>query len=139
MISRVMDLQSLTVRQVMSPLRQVVTIECTTPIGDALALFRDRKLTRLPVWDTRGGQRRIVGLLNLDRLLYQTDLDPSRSVVEQLKPALYLEEDLRLELALRRMQRSGHRLAIVLARDQREIGVLSLQDLLKLVFGEVTL
>ncbi len=139
MISRVMDLQSLTVRQVMSPLRQAVTVESTATISEALAVFRDRKLTRLPVWDTRGGQRRIAGLLNLDLLLYQAQLDPLKPVAEQLKPALYLEEDLRLELALRRMQRSGHRLAIVLARDQREIGVLSLQDVLKLMFGEVTL
>jgi CBS domain containing-hemolysin-like protein len=52
---------------------------------------------------------------------------------------LYLDEDLRLEVALRRMQRSGQRLAVVLGRDQREIGIVSLQDILKLIFGEVSL
>jgi CBS domain containing-hemolysin-like protein len=50
-----------------------------------------------------------------------------------------LEEDLRLEIALRRMQRGGQRLAIVLARDRREIGILSLQDVLRVIFGEVSL
>jgi CBS domain containing-hemolysin-like protein len=52
---------------------------------------------------------------------------------------LFLEEDMRLEVALRRMQRSGQRLAIVLGRERREIGLLSLQDVLKVIFGEVSL
>ena len=46
---------------------------------------------------------------------------------------------LRLEVALRRMQRSGQRLAIVLSRDRREIGIITLQDVLKVIFGEVSL
>jgi CBS domain containing-hemolysin-like protein len=37
------------------------------------------------------------------------------------------------------LQRSGQRLAIVLGRDRREIGILSLQDVLKFIFGEVSL
>ena len=55
------------------------------------------------------------------------------------KPALYLSEEMRLEEALRRMQRSGQRLGIVLGRDQRELGLVSLHDILKFIFGEVSL
>jgi CBS domain containing-hemolysin-like protein len=110
-----------------------------TPLGDVLALGRDSKLTRFPVWETRDGTRRIIGLVNLNALLFRADVDTTRSVSEQVSPALYLEEDLRLEIALRRMQRSGQRLGIVLARDQRELGILSLQDVLKVIFGEVSL
>ena len=54
-------------------------------------------------------------------------------------PALYLDEELRLEAALKRMQRSGQRLAIVLGRDRRETGIVSLQDILQVIFGEVRL
>jgi CBS domain containing-hemolysin-like protein len=56
-----------------------------------------------------------------------------------VKPALYLDEDLRLETALQRMRRGGQRLAIVLGRDRRETGIVSLEDILKVVFGEVNL
>jgi CBS domain containing-hemolysin-like protein len=72
-------------------------------------------------------------------LLFQPALDTSRPAGEYAKPALFLDEDLRLEVALRRMQRGGQRLAIVLSRDRREIGFLSLQDILKVIFGEVSL
>jgi CBS domain containing-hemolysin-like protein len=139
MINRVLDLQTLTVRQVMKPLQQAVAMTAQTPVSAALALCRERHLTRLPVGEQRDGQQRIIGMLALDALLYQADLDPSKPVSDYMKPALFLDEDLRLEVALRRLQRSGQRLAIVLSREQREIGILSLQDVLKLIFGEVSL
>jgi CBS domain containing-hemolysin-like protein len=139
MINRVLDLQSLTVRQAMRPLEQAVTVTAQTPLSDVLALGRARNLARFPVWDTREGTRRIIGLANLNALLFRADLDGTRPIGEHLTPALYLEEDERLEMALRRMQRGGQRLGIVLARDRREIGILSLQDVLKVIFGEVSL
>src|SRR5262249_33668245 len=139
MINRVLDLQTLTVRQAIVPLDQVITVSAQATVAEVLALGRERKLTRFPVWEQRDGTRRIIGLANLNPLLYQLNLDPTRIISEHLKPALYLEEDMRLEIALRRMQRAGQRLAIVLARDSREVGILSLQDVLKVIFGEVSL
>jgi len=139
MINRVLDLQTVTVRQVMSPLSKAVMVTPNTPVSEVLTLCRQHKLTRLPVAEERDGNQRISGLIHLDPLLYQSELDGSRPVRDHIKPALYLEEDLRLEIALRRMQRGGQRLAIVLGREGREIGLLSLQDVLKMIFGEVRL
>jgi CBS domain containing-hemolysin-like protein len=139
MINRVLDLQTLTVRQAMGPLAQAVTVTSHTLVRDVLALCREHKLTRLPVWSNGEERRRVVGLISVDHLLFQVDLEPAKSAGEYVRPALYLEEDLRLEIALRRMQRSGQRLAIVLSRDRREIGLLTLQDVLKTIFGEVSL
>src|SRR5436190_15567315 len=127
MINRVLDLQSLTVRQAVTPLPTAISITVQTPLKEALAVCRERKVNRMPVWETRDGRQRVVGLLNLNTLLFQAEVDPNRPVSDYLQPALYLEEDLRLEVALRRMQRSGQRLAIVLGRDRREIGIITLQ------------
>lgn len=139
MINRVLDLQTLTVRQVMKPLDQTFAITALTPVSAALALCRERKHTRLPVWESRDGGQRIIGMLALSTLLYQPVLDAAKPVGDFVKPALFLDEDLRLEVALRRLQRSGERLAIVLGRERREIGILSLQDVLSVIFGEVSL
>ncbi len=96
-------------------------------------------MTRLPVWEERDGKRRIAGLLDTTVLLFQEDLDLRQTAGEFLLPALFLPDDAHLEIALRQLQRSGQRLAIVLARDGREVGVVSLEDILKLMFGEVKL
>jgi CBS domain containing-hemolysin-like protein len=139
MINRVLGLQSLTVRQIATPLARTVTIQTQMPIAGALALARERKLSRLPVWETRDGRPCIAGLLLLGPLLYRDDLDLQKPAAAHMTPALFLGEDMRLEDALRRMQRDGERLAIVLARDGHEMGVVSLEDILKLMFGEVKL
>ena len=139
MINRVLDLQVLTVREVMKPLEKAVMVAATAPVSELLALCRDGRLTRLPVWEMRDGRKRIVGVATLKNLLFHEDVAPARKVGEQISPALYLDEDLRLEIALRRMQRSGQRLAIVLGRDRHECGILTLQDILGIIFGEVSL
>jgi CBS domain containing-hemolysin-like protein len=139
MINRVLDLQNFTVRQIARPFSQAATIEKETSIGDALALAREKKISRLPVWETRDGKHRIAGLLLLGQLLFRDDLDLSRPVSAHMTPALFVNENMRLEIVLRLMQRAGHRLAIVLANDGNETGVLSLEDILRVLFGEVKL
>jgi magnesium and cobalt exporter, CNNM family len=139
MINRVLDLQNLTVRQIATPLAQVVTVEMQTTVGNALALARERNFSRLPVWEMRDGRRRIAGLLTLGPWLFRDDLDRQKPASALMVPALFLDEDMRLEDALRRMQRAGERLAIVLARDRHEVGVVTLEDILKVMFGEVKL
>ncbi len=138
MINRVLELQHRTVGQVSRAMDLAATVTVQTPMREAIRLSRERSLTRFPVWQKEDGGRRIVGVLSLKFLLYSADLDPSRAVADYLKPALFLDEEMWLEEALKRFQRSGQRLAIVLGRDQREVGFLTLQDILKVLFGEVT-
>ena len=139
MINRVLDLQNFTVRQITVPLDQIVTVETQTSLGDALALAREKRFSRLPVWEMRDGKKRIGGLLILGRLLFRDDLDFQKPAAAHMIPALFFGEDTRLEVALRRMQRAGERLAVVLARDGTEIGAVSLEDILKVIFGEMKL
>jgi CBS domain containing-hemolysin-like protein len=139
MINRVLDLQNFTVGQIATPLARIVTVEKDTPIADALRLARESNFSRLPVWETRDGRRRIAGLLMLRRLLFSSSLNVQDAASMHMTPALFLGEDTRLEVALRRMQRAGERLVVVLARDGKEIGVVSLEDILKVMFGEMKL
>ncbi len=139
LINRVLDLQSLTVSKVMTPLEKAVMVPAQMRVEEVLVLARGKRFSRIPVSETRGGVVRIVGLLALDDLLFGQNVAPGRTVGEFLRPTLFLEEDSHLEVALRRMQRGGIRLAIVLSRDGREIGILGLQDVLRPIFGEVSL
>ena len=137
MINRVLDLPNLRVRHVMVPMANAATVSADKPISEAMALCRQRNLTRLPALDPQ--TRRITGIVNLEHLLFSKDVDPARPARDYLQPAFYLPEDLHVEEALRRMQHTGCRLAVVLGRDNRETGLLTLQDVLKVIFGEVNL
>jgi putative hemolysin len=138
MINRVLDLQNFSVGQIAIPIAKIAAVEKDTPVVDAIKLAREKNISRLPVWEERDGRRRIAGLLAVNALLFNP-LDLQNSASRHMMPALFMEEDVRLEIALRRMQRAGQRLAIVLARDGVEVGIVTLEDILKLMFGEVKL
>jgi CBS domain containing-hemolysin-like protein len=72
-------------------------------------------------------------------VLYRPETDPRQTVGEFLQPALFLDDSQRLEVALQRMQRAGQRLAMVLGREGDEIGILTLEDILRFLFGEFKL
>ena len=136
-IGRVLDLQTLTVGDLTIPMEKVRTVTVATPLGEVLELCRQSGLNRLPVREREGG--RVAGVFSLMGLLYQREADLGRCAGDHLRSALYLEDSSRLEVALQKMQRTTQRLAIVLGPDRREIGIVTLEDILKFVFGEVNL
>lgn len=139
LIQRVLTFQNLTLRRIVVPMDRVAAAHAQTPVAELLRICRERGFSRLPIWNRAQPPARIAGLVNLNRLLYQPALDWGKTAGDCMKPALFLEADLRLETALRQMQRTGQRLAIVVDTDRTELGVVSLQDVLKVIFGEVTL
>ena len=139
MIGRVLDLSNRTVGEATTLLDKTATLQAESTLAEALTLARERSLTRLPVWGTLDGRRRIIGVLNVDHLLYEGPVNLTRRAVEFIKPAVFLGQRMRLDEALRRLQRSGQRLAVVLGDDGGELGVLSLEDILAGVVGEVKL
>ncbi len=105
----------------------------------AMALSQEKGFTRMPVWQGEGAAKRITGVLSVRAALYREDFNPERRAENYVRPAVYFDEDLRLETALARLQRGGERVAIVLDRNRKEIGLICLQDILNSVFGEVHL
>src|SRR5678815_666835 len=101
MINRVLDLQSLTVRQAMEPFPQDGRVTTDTPVSEVLAIVRQTQAIRLPVWEKRDNRQRIAGLINANALLFDSNLDPNRRVGSYLQPALFVDEDMRVEVALR--------------------------------------
>ena len=137
MINRVLDLNERTLGQVVKPLHQMVTVSAETPMSQVIELCQAHWVTRIPVWRFQAGQRRVAGVVTLKTSLYKPDFDPTKPASEYLQSPLYLPEDLHLETALKRVQRSGQWLAIVTRQDRREVGIVALQDILRVLFGEV--
>jgi putative hemolysin len=137
MINRVLDLNERTLNQISKPLHQMITVSAETSMTEVIKLCKAHQVTRIPVWRFQTGQRRVIGVVTLKTSLYEPDFDPAKLASDYLQPPLYLPEDLHLETALKRMQRSGQWLAIVTRQDRREMGIVSLQDILKVIFGEV--
>jgi CBS domain containing-hemolysin-like protein len=139
MIARVFDLHNIAVRQIAIPFARVPTLKATDRLADALARFRETPSNILPVWSADPRQRRIAGFLESRRVIYEPGLQLNDPIASHLSPAMYLDEDTRVHDALRRMQRTGQRMAVVLSRERREVGLVTIEEILKVIFGEVRL
>jgi putative hemolysin len=139
LINRVLDLHDLPIGRIATPMENTTTVPMDAPLREAARLCRERDRTRLPVWKPEGRERRIVGVVSLRNFLYETEYDETTPVRQKMTPPLFLRQEMRVEAALRRLQRSGQRIAIVVGPDQREVGVVTLRDILKAIFGEVNL
>jgi len=139
MVNRILDLQNYSVGQIAISLGELVSVEATTPLREALVLAREKGVSRMPVWEVRNQKRRVAGLLDVAPLLYRETLDLEKPSLSYVIPAVYVSEGVRLEMALRLMQRAGQRMAIVLSRERTEVGIVAVKDILKVMFGEMKL
>lgn len=135
LINRVLELQNVTVGSITVPWERVTSVEEGAPLSEVVKIFRETKLQRLPVWKAK--ERRIAGIINLKKLLFLEEIPLGSKAIAYVQPPVFLDERMRLDEAIRRMQRTGRRLAVVIGRDNKEIGIVSLHDMLKVIFGEV--
>jgi CBS domain containing-hemolysin-like protein len=136
MISQVLRLNERTLGQLAIPLNMSITASVDRPISHIIKLCKTNRIPRIPIWKFTGGQRKVTGIATLKTSLYREDYDANKPASYYIQPPLFLPSDLKVEAALKRMQRSGHWLAIVTSKSQREVGIVALKDILKVIFNE---
>ena len=138
LIYRVIDAQNLTLSRVAKPLDRVQTVSASATLEEVRESCRREGYTRMPVWGGSGPKRRIEGIVSLKDVLY-SEPDAHRTTAgDWLRPALFLDDSLRIEEALRAFQRSGEHLAIVRGPGGVDAGIVTLSDVLGALFLEVT-
>jgi putative hemolysin len=137
LVNRVLNLQKLTVQRVAVPWDKVRRTTEHTPAAAARAALAESGQSRMPVTSADG--RQVIGVITIKTLLYHPRLESAGQVRDFMTPALFFEANTRLEEALRQFQQGGHRQAIVMDATRQPVGIVSLTDVLKIIFGEVTL
>lgn len=135
LIARVFRFTDRPVRAVMTPRTQVVALDLATPVSKAAQTFVDTGFSRLPVYE--GGAENIVGILHARDLV--RGLLPGEPVDLRaiLRPVTFLIETDRTDEALTRLGQSGTHLAIVIDEYGQMAGLLTLEDLLEELVGEI--
>lgn len=136
LINRVLDAQNATLARVTTPLSDIPRLTTESPLAVFLDAARERHWDRLPVWDTDPRQPRIQGVISLARVLHEVPGEAA-TCGGFLAPAVFMPESLRLDEALRRLQRGGSQVGVVLGPDGRERGFVTFDTLLQTLFGEV--
>jgi putative hemolysin len=117
-------------RDVLVPRRQVVALAANTPVPDAVRTLVSSTHGRAPVY--RGDLDEIIGIAHLVDLV-----DARGRVADHVRPALALPESIGVLDALRRMQTERQTLAIVINEYGGTEGIVTVEDLLEELVGDI--
>jgi len=137
MLRGVFHLHEQEARQVMTPIPAVVTIDISQDVETALQLCVSSGHTRLVV--TEGEDRdRVRGLVHVSELARQLMQDgPHASVQPIVHDALIVPETKPLDDLLADLQRQRASLAVVVDEYGRVVGIVTVEDIIEEVVGEI--
>ena len=133
MIDKIFDLGDTTVREVMVPLVEVAMLPETATPADAIALIAQRGFSRIPIYAQR--ETDIVGVVTAMDLLKGGA--EAAALAELRRAVSYVPETKRIDDLLRDMQRSRNHMAVVVDEYGGSTGVVTLEDVLEQIVGEI--
>src|SRR5579863_323879 len=135
MIHRVFDFGARRVSEVMTPRDRIFSLDIEIPIAQLMAEIAQESFSRVPVY--RRSQDNIVGILHAKDLAARR-LDPSPPRVERLvRPAYFIPPGKMLADLFDEMRRGRFQIALVVNEYGRLLGLVTLEDLLEELFGEI--
>ena len=138
MLLSILDLQKVTVEDIMVPRAEIVGIDLSQPWDDIVTQLLEMQHTRVPVWE--GDVENTIGVVHLRRLLRplargELTRDMMLGIV---RDPYYVPEGTPLNKQLINFQGLQRRIALVVDEYGEIVGLVTLEDLLEEIVGEFT-
>ena len=134
---RAIDLDSLTGADIMVPRNRVQVLEKTTSIDDLKRFILNKGHQRYPVHEEGGSADEVVGYVATKDVLNALLSGESLSIDELIRPATFFPESMKATAILKEMQQARVQLAIVVDERGGMAGILTMEDLLEELVGEL--
>lgn len=131
----VLSLRGRQVSEVMRPRPEVVALDEAASVGEVMAQVRDLPFSRYPVADTSIDD--ITGFVHVRDLFEAASDDPTRPLSALMRDIPYIPSTARVLPTLTRMRAEGHHIAVVVDEYGGTDGLVTLEDLVEEVVGEI--
>lgn len=138
LLHAIFDFGDLLVRHVMIPRTEIIAVEADMPLAEIMPLITESTYTKFPVYDDNLDN--ILGIFHVkDLLRTMQEADWQKSSVRSLvREAMYVPETLLISALLRRFRDDHQHIAIILDEFGGTGGLVTLEDLLEEIVGEVS-
>lgn len=138
MLHAVFDFGELLVGQVMIPRTEIIAVEADIPLEQIITLITESTYTKFPVYDD--DLDTILGIVHVkDILRLMQEPGWERSTARSLvREPIYVPETIPVSALLQHFQDRRQHIAIVLDEYGGTAGLVTLEDLLEEIFGEVS-
>ena len=139
MIHSVFELGDTIVREVMVPRTEMVVIERTKTLRQAMSLFLRSGFSRIPV--VGEGPDDVLGVLYLKDVIRRVHADAAAerglTVDQVMRPATFVPESKPVDDLLREMQQEQSHVAVVVDEYGGTAGLVTIEDVLEEIVGEI--
>jgi CBS domain containing-hemolysin-like protein len=136
MISSVFEFGDTLVREVMVPRPDMMALPINVSLDSMLKFFREDGHSRFPLYE--GNLDKIVGIIYVkDVLLRYEEIRENFDIFKLLRPAYFVPETKKLDDMLREFQKRKIHLAIVVDEFGGVSGLVTIEDLLEEIVGEI--
>ena len=133
MLAGVLNVENRIVREIMSARTKLLTVPVNVPVADALRSLAGSPYSRFPV--TQGDE--IVGVVHLRRLYLAAQRTPLAPVSSVMVSPLIVAEVMSVPDLWTHLRESGRHSALVVNEYGTVIGMVTLEDALEEIFGEL--
>jgi putative hemolysin len=135
LISRVFQFSDRLVRTVMTPRSEIVALDMEMPFKQAVQVFISSGYSRLPVYQETLDA--VVGVVFAKDMLRAQTLDQPPGLRDLAHPAIFVPEHQHIDDLLAVFRREGEHLALVVDEYGQITGLLTLEDVLEELVGEI--
>lgn len=137
LIEGYLDLQNSIVKEVMRPREDIIHYNIQDPLDQLVHIFTDQECSRVPVCE--GDLENVIGLISVQEFFFHRE---NAQTIEDLKKILrkpfFLPESSHALSALKVMRNKNEALALVVDEYGSISGLLSQEDLIESVIGEIS-
>jgi CBS domain containing-hemolysin-like protein len=136
LIHSIIEFGDTVVREVMVPRPDMVTVAGSTPVQDVREIAMSAGYSRIPAYEQNSDD--IIGIVYVKDLFRAGDEAGDRPVREFVRPAHFAPETKRVSELMREMQTEKFHMAIVVDEYGGTAGLVTMEDLLEEIVGEIT-
>jgi len=135
-LQRALRLNLRQAKQLMVPRRKIAAIDVETPLHEVVTAVAQSPFSRLPVY--RGSIDNIIGMLHTkDLVRWRVGGPPDATVAGMLRPLASVHESVTADRILRELRERRSHLALVVDEFGGTAGLLTLEDVLSELLGDV--
>ncbi len=136
LMKSVVNFRDKVAREVMTPRHEVAAIEMNSSIEDLRVLFRDKRMTRYPVYS--GELDRIEGFVNVRDLMELSPEEQQRVRLRDLvRPVPFVPETKPIRDLMKELQQTTTQMAMVIDEYGSVSGLITIEDLVEQIVGEI--
>lgn len=138
MLVGILDLEKVTVNDIMIPRNEVIGIDLEDDINDIIEQIRSSQHTRLPVY--KNDINNVVGILhlrNISRVL-MAETPNKAALMQECREPYFVPESTPLHTQLLHFQKEKRRIGVVVDEYGDVLGIVTMEDILEEIVGDFT-